>query len=85
MRPFTSILGMAGAYIGGIVAGAPFFSIPLLLAMAVVFFVGAGSMPFNDYFDRDVDIISHPNRPIPSKRLSPQETNTSTGMIRSLS
>jgi len=74
MRPFTSILGIAGAYIGGIVAGAPFFSIPLILAMAVVFFAGAGSMPFNDYFDRDVDIISHPNRPIPSKRLSPQET-----------
>ena len=74
IRPFTSILGIAGAYIGGIVAGAPFFSIPLLLAMVVVFFAGAGSMPFNDYFDRDVDIISHPNRPIPSKRLSPQET-----------
>jgi len=74
IRPFTSILGIAGAYIGGIVAGAPFFSIPLLLAMAVVFFAGAGSMPFNDYFDRDIDIISHPNRPIPSKRLSPQET-----------
>ena len=74
MRPFTSILGMAGAYIGGIVSGAPFFSIPLILAMVVVFLAGAGSMPFNDYFDRDVDIISHPNRPIPSKRLSPQET-----------
>ena len=74
MRPFTSILGIAGAYIGGIVAGAPFFSIPLLLAMAVVFFVGAGSMPFNDYFDRDIDIVSHPNRPIPSKRLSSKET-----------
>ena len=74
MRPFTSILGIAGAYIGGIVADAPFFSIPLLLSMAVVFFVGAGSMPFNDYFDREVDLISHPNRPIPSKRLSTKET-----------
>jgi geranylgeranylglycerol-phosphate geranylgeranyltransferase len=65
---------MAGAYIGGIVADAPFFSTPLLLAMVVVFLVGAGSMPFNDYFDRDVDIISHPKRPIPSKRLTPKET-----------
>lgn len=74
MRLFTSILGMSGAYIGGIVAGAPYFSIPLLLAMVVVFLVGAGSMPFNDYFDREVDVISHPNRPIPSKRLSPKET-----------
>ena len=74
IRPFTSILGMAGAYIGGIVADAPFLSIPLLLATVVVFFIGAGSMPFNDYFDRDVDIISHPKRPIPSKRLTPKET-----------
>jgi geranylgeranylglycerol-phosphate geranylgeranyltransferase len=41
--------------------------------MIVVFLVGAGSMPFNDYFDRDIDIISHPERPIPSKRISPKE------------
>ncbi|MCU0851425.1 MAG: UbiA family prenyltransferase [Candidatus Thermoplasmatota archaeon] len=74
IRPFTSILGMAGAYIGGIVAEAPFLSTPLLLAIIVVFLVGAGSMPFNDYFDRDVDAISHPKRPIPSKRLTPRET-----------
>ncbi len=74
IRPFTTILGVAGAFIGGMVADAPLFSIPLLLAMAVVFFVGAGSMPFNDYFDREVDKISHPNRPIPSKRLSPHGT-----------
>jgi geranylgeranylglycerol-phosphate geranylgeranyltransferase len=65
---------MAGAYIGGIVAEAPFLSTPLLLAIIVVFLVGAGSMPFNDYFDRDVDVISHPKRPIPSKRLTPRET-----------
>jgi len=74
IRPFTSLLGMAGAYIGGIVAEAPFLSTPLLLAIIVVFLVGAGSMPFNDYFDRDVDAISHPKRPIPSKRLTPRET-----------
>jgi geranylgeranylglycerol-phosphate geranylgeranyltransferase len=74
IRPFTTILGVAGAFIGGMVADAPLFSIPLLLAMAVVFFVGAGSMPFNDYFDREVDKISHPNRPIPSGRLSPHDT-----------
>ena len=74
IRPFTSILGMAGAYIGGIVAKAPFFSPPLLLAIIVVFLMSAGSMPLNDYFDRDVDIISHPKRPIPSKRLTPKET-----------
>ncbi len=74
IRPFTSILGMAGAYIGGIVAKASFLSTSLLLAIIVVFLMSAGSMPLNDYFDRDIDIISHPKRPIPSKRLTPKET-----------
>lgn len=73
MRPVTSILGLAGAYIGGIVAGSSYLSFPLLLATAVVFLIGGGSMAFNDYFDRDIDKISHPLRPIPSKRLSAKE------------
>ena len=73
MRPITSILGLAGAYIGGIVAGAPYLSFPLLLATAVVFLIGGGSMAFNDYFDKDIDKISHPLRPIPSKRLTAKE------------
>jgi geranylgeranylglycerol-phosphate geranylgeranyltransferase len=74
MRPITSILCLAGAYIGGIIAGASIFSFPLLLAITVVFLVGAGSMSFNDYFDREIDKISHPKRPIPSKRLTPKES-----------
>lgn len=73
MRPISSILGLAGAYIGGLVAGSPYFSFPLLLATAVVFLIGAGSMAFNDYFDKDIDKISHPLRPIPSKRLTAKE------------
>ena len=73
IRPFTTLLGLAGAYIGAMVAGAPLISIPVILAMIVVFLVGAGSMPFNDYFDHEIDQISHPKRPIPSKRLTPQE------------
>ena len=73
IRPLTTLLGLAGAYIGGIVAGAPYFSLPLFLAMIVVFLIGAGSMPFNDYFDHEIDKISHPERPIPSKRLKPTD------------
>ena len=73
IRPLSTLLGLAGAYIGAMVAGAPLISIPVILAMIVVFLVGAGSMPFNDYFDHEIDRISHPKRPIPSKRLTPQE------------
>jgi len=74
MRPITSILCLAGAYIGGIVAGSNLFAIPLLFAVLVVFLIGAGSMSFNDYFDRDIDKISHPNRPIPSMRITAKES-----------
>lgn len=74
IRPFTTILGIAGVYIGGMAAvRAPIYSLPLLIAMVVVFFVCAGSMTFNDYFDREIDKISHPNRAIPSGRLNPKE------------
>ena len=73
IRPFTTLIGLGGAYLGGIVAGAPLLSVPLLLAMIVVALSVAGSMPFNDYFDHEIDKISHPNRPIPSKRLTPKE------------
>ena len=74
MRPITSILAFSGAYIGGIVAAAPYDSIPLILASIVVFLAIGGSMSFNDYYDREIDIISHPKRPIPSKRISPKES-----------
>jgi len=33
--------------------------------MAAVFFIGAGCHPFNDYFDYEIDKISHPKRPLP--------------------
>ena len=73
IRPFTAILGLAGAYIGGFVAGDP-FAFPLILAMFVVFLITAGSMAYNDYYDHEIDAISHPKRPIPSKRLTPRES-----------
>lgn len=73
LRLFTSLLVPAVVYIGGLVAGASFFSFPLFLAMLSFFFLGAGSMPLNDYLDRKIDEIVHPKRPIPSKRVKPNE------------
>ncbi|RLF57363.1 MAG: hypothetical protein DRN27_07925 [Thermoplasmata archaeon] len=73
IRPFTTLLGLGGAYLGGIIAGASPFSIPLLLAMVVVGLATAGSMPYNDFFDHEIDKISHPKRPIPSKRITANE------------
>lgn len=49
-----------------------------LIAPAVlgVTFVGAGGAAINDYFDRDSDAITHPERPIPSGQVSPANAMT---------
>lgn len=44
-----------------------------LLIVAVVVLVAAGGYAINDYFDREIDAINKPERPIPSGRISPHE------------
>lgn len=41
----------------------------LIFGMFVVFFAVAGGNALNDYYDREVDLINHPDRPIPSGRI----------------
>jgi geranylgeranylglycerol-phosphate geranylgeranyltransferase len=73
LRLCTSLLIPAVVYIGGLIASGSLFSMPLFIAMTSFFLLGAGSMPLNDYFDRKIDAIVHPERPIPSKRVKPIE------------
>lgn len=65
------ILGIICVYIGALVAGSELYSFELLLGMLTVFFIGAGCHPFNDYFDYEIDKISHPTRPLPSGIFKP--------------
>ena len=44
-------------------------------AFVVFFFVAAGNS-LNDYMDREVDKVAHPERPIPSGRLAPNSART---------
>ena len=44
-------------------------------AFVVFFFVAAGNS-LNDYLDREVDKVAHPERPIPSGRLAPNSART---------
>ncbi len=72
IRPLTILLALAGTYLGGIIAGAQPTSLPLILAMTAVALTTASSMAYNDYLDRDIDKISHPERPLPNKILKPK-------------
>ncbi len=73
IRLETTPLAIATVYIGGLIAGASFNSIPLLFAVVVSFFITAGSMTFNDAFDWKVDAVNHPNRPIPKGILTAKQ------------
>ncbi|MCE7699767.1 MAG: UbiA family prenyltransferase, partial [Methanobacterium paludis] len=45
------------------------------------FFISGAAMITNDYFDLDVDRINHPQRPIPSGRISVPEAMVLTGLF----
>ena len=73
IRPQTTPLGMLSVYVGGLVAGAAYDSINLILAVISTFFVTSASMTFNDYFDWKIDKINHAERPIPKGIIKPKE------------
>ncbi len=68
-RPELGLMAIISVYIG---AGATTTG-DLLLAMPAVFLITAGSMTFNDSFDREIDSIAHPRRPVPAGVISTRE------------
>jgi len=48
-------------------------TINLLLGFVTSFSLTAASMTINDYYDRQIDAINEPNRPIPKGDVSPKE------------
>jgi geranylgeranylglycerol-phosphate geranylgeranyltransferase len=76
IRPVNSfMLGLAilvGAFLTG---GLAILSNPfdLVLAFLTGFSLTGAAMAVNDYYDRDIDAVNEPDRPIPSGRLKPGE------------
>ena len=46
------------------------FTIPVVLAIIVVFFAISAGNVINDYFDYEIDCVNRPNRVLPSGRIS---------------
>ena len=74
MNPYIEILRPGNALMGAITIILialidKTFSLPLVLAMAAVFFETAAGNVINDYFDYNIDLINKPERPIPSGRI----------------
>jgi geranylgeranylglycerol-phosphate geranylgeranyltransferase len=72
-RPFTSLLGavaiFAACFVG---AGTKIdsFGTEVALAVAIGYLFTTASNALNDYIDKDIDRVNHPNRPIPSGKIS---------------
>jgi geranylgeranylglycerol-phosphate geranylgeranyltransferase len=68
-------MGVAGLMLAVLIAtGTSFFDFwyDILIGAVVVFSFVAGGNSLNDYLDRDVDKVAHPERPVPSGRISPK-------------
>lgn len=70
LRPFNCIMASAAAIIGLAIAGGFDPGTSALIFMAVFLVTGAGNA-VNDYYDREIDAVNRPARPIPSGRISP--------------
>jgi geranylgeranylglycerol-phosphate geranylgeranyltransferase len=71
---------LVGAAIGGR-ALLPSSVQELALAFLAGFFLSGSAMAVNDYYDREIDAINEPERPIPSGAVSPGEALAVTGVF----
>ncbi len=70
----NSILGIVGVIVGAFIAsglGILEYWVSIVISCSIVFVFMAGGNALNDYIDRDIDLIAHPDRPIPRGEISP--------------
>jgi geranylgeranylglycerol-phosphate geranylgeranyltransferase len=75
MRPVNGIMASVAALIGLFITlrFSPHVDmIKVLLLLASTFLLSSSSMVMNDYFDREVDAVNQPQRPIPSGEVGPR-------------
>lgn len=87
LRPVNSFMmgvgiivgvAMAGGFGSGILLG------PLVLAFVTGFTLTGSAMVINDYYDRDIDAVNEPTRPIPRGEVKPNEAIAYSLLLSSL-
>ncbi len=76
MRPVNCIMMGFAVVVGATLASPDVSSVfwpNLIYGFIIGFVLTAASMVINDYFDREIDAINEPNRPIPSGLIEPKE------------
>jgi geranylgeranylglycerol-phosphate geranylgeranyltransferase len=87
-RPFTSLLGalsiFAASFVGsGIKLG--MYGVEVALGVIIGYIFTTASNALNDYFDRDIDRVNHPDRPIPSGKINAKTALTFSSVMFGLS
>jgi geranylgeranylglycerol-phosphate geranylgeranyltransferase len=72
MRPFNCLMAGVAAIIGLLMAGGRDVQPAVLIFLAVFLVTGAGNA-VNDYYDREIDAVNRPDRPVPSGRVTPRQ------------
>ena len=71
------VMGAFGALLAAIVAGGigglEEYPVEILLSMGIVVLFTAAGNSLNDYYDRDVDKVAHPDRSIPKGLVRPKD------------
>lgn len=82
IRPANGLMMFVAVIVGALVSGrASLAPLSMVLWFVTAFCLNSSSMALNDYFDRDVDAISNPNRPIPSGAVGEKGALVLAGML----
>ena len=76
LRPINSVMMGFAVFVGTVLASPNLLGnvwLDVVLGFLTGFMLTAASMAINDYYDRKIDAINEPSRPIPSGLVSPFE------------
>jgi len=76
IRPLNCLMMGFAVIVGASLVSALSITLNLVFGFVTSFALTAASMVINDYYDREIDAINEPNRPIPSGDVSPKEALT---------
>lgn len=74
LRPVNCVMTGFAVLVGAAIAGRSLSALGVgeaLAGFAAGFFIAGAAMVFNDYADREIDMINAPGRPIPSGAVNP--------------
>src|ERR1035437_2812680 len=84
MRPVNSIIMGFAVFVGAVLAAPQLGGLNglnILLGFLTGFTFCAAAMVINDYYDRKIDAINEPQRPIPSGKVKPPEALAFVGVL----